>query len=432
MDRLPLLVLLSLFLFQLGCNTIFNPDPAISTALQAYLPESNEPDGERQFTKSVNPGEGVKVRLGTSTALPTNNSSKPSAKLSSWQKIEKELSTSASLADPDRISQTNSIAKQQHRRSISDPASEAPQQHPPAKLIRIYSNQQQPFQKPSAPIPTFPLIQRPIIYNQSIVEQAIEAEQEFNPEAHRQSDISWKDSLEATIAHLHEELKSLNKDSAEAKKLEKSLNILKSVESDSSFVNLVDKLDLLDSALPPHQFNALKKVIEQTDEDQSNLISQLRNAVQTVSQSAALKINNADFCTEVSGFGKFKKFDSQCFNAGDEVLLYCELENFSEDVHSNLDNETVHTSRFDAQIEFIGKTDETNYVKSFADITDQCQTNRKDYYLFFRFQIPNLEPGHHRLQIRIKDKIGQKNATLAKPIPFEVVRQEIKQQSSTD
>ena len=417
MQRLSILILVAI-LSQTGCNTLFNPDKTISTALASYVTDSStsESGDLEQLVADVEESAANQNVTADSTQPETPDMKfldiPPRHKASPI--VDQEFSISD--REPDS----------QNQPSVPPPADAplSPQPKTPIQtqtekdqeeLLKIYDKINE-FEAPRSAQPLSPLIQRPFLFDRNLFEPQIKTElqNELYP---TRSDISWKDSLEATIDHLQEELNRVDEKSVEFHSLQKCLKILNSVESDKSFVELAGKLNSLQQNLPLHQFEAIRQLIQSTDDQKSNLMEQLHDAVEQVAQSANLKINNVAFCTSVQGFGKFKRFADYRFEPGDEVLLYCELENFAE-TQTTASNSATRKCHFDAQIEFLDENDVTNYVESFANISDECQTPRKDFYLFFRFKIPKLSAGNHRIQIRFNDKIGRKKATLAEPIPF--------------
>lgn len=260
-----------------------------------------------------------------------------------------------------------------------------------------------------------PLIQRPVFSAPSGTNDSEKTPIDIDPD----SAITWKDSLEATIEHLKDELGSLDPRSQDAVDLTHYLNVLDSLGSNQSFVDLASRLEELRSELPPHQFQAIEHLINGSGKAGSSLIAQLKTAVNQVAKTANLQLVNAAFCTQVDGFGDYVPFEQNRFRPDDEVLLYCELENFSQEP-VNDPHSAGYRCRFDAQLEFLNADGSFDFVKSYTDIKDVCRNQREDFYLFFRFRIPRLKTGMHRLQIRITDKVGRKNATLANPITFEV------------
>lgn len=454
MNRHGLLFICLLLPFPVGCNTLFNPDQAISAALASYAGDV-KPAAEntlRQGETAIedrSASERLTTKVDRESFLPLNeipadvslveprdlvNTSQEltfgKESDSSWERIEKQMqqSSQAPAAPSGQLGVGSSLTISDSGPTEVKPSVENNQQTPsqvkPPNVIKIHDVQREANSQSE---PVLPLIQRPLIYGDSVVQTPLERELKVNEQILAKSNeversgISWKDSLEATIAHLQGELSSQQVGSDEARRLQKCLKILRSVAGNPSAVNLYDKLGELNSTLPNHQFEALQRIIEQTDDRKSNLISQLRAAVQQVSQSARLIIENAKLCTAVTGFGKFKQFESYRFRPGDEVLLYCELQNLSESRKESENEQLVRTCQLDAQVEFLDEQDQIDYVKSFANIKDECKTERKDFYVFFRFKIPNLSAGKHKVQIRFTDKIGRKTASLATPLEFEVL-----------
>ena len=57
-------------------------------------------------------------------------------------------------------------------------------------------------------------------------------------------------------------------------------------------------------------------------------VDRLREAAAKLGEQATLSVKNLAFCTEVTSYGVYKTFAKNEFHAGQEVLLYAEVENF--------------------------------------------------------------------------------------------------------
>ena len=474
MIRFLYLLLLLNLLTSVGCSSLFNPDHAITSALQAYLPEESDGSGfdrnaieeldsaapepakpaphlsssiklkkrnlpERNQSESgssvenpLNPAT-LKARSHFNQAGPNRNlinrepaespEESPEEHLPSWEKIERELKavSGSGLQKPREPMQQKpgtvlSIPRERKKQSDQSVQENRQPGSLPAIADRIHGRR--PFPASTLLIPRLNISKHvlPETPTSSPPSKDIVPE---TTETASDADITWKDSLAATIEHLREELESQQVPSKDPQ-LNQCLKILSSVEKDPSFVSLVGKLELLKGSLPRHQYEAIRKIIQATDDKNPNLMVELNRAVREVASSAELEINNPQLCLEVEGFGKFKKTPSPHFSPGDEVLLYCELNNFSEET-SEQGHAKSRTCRFDAQVEFLDASGETNVVKSFANIQDHCQSERTDFYLFFRLQIPKLEAGQHKIQLRFTDLVGRKKATLDSPLEITVV-----------
>jgi len=392
----------------------------------------------------------VKERVGNRNASPPpKTQDKHEAVLqSSWDKIEQSV---LSIPDPDPKSAFQSLPYQFSSRS--DVLSNAPVQgygpeqksnsrgvvketDDSSQLIQIYDREsvadKKELDNQQSPKSYLPLIQRSVVSDVKIpgiaFDRIFETDASISQSAKRSTDtkgVNWRDSLEAAGEHLREELKSGQIGEGDAKNLTVFLEILDSIDGDNrSLVSLVGKIKDLKASLPPHHYDALRTVISQTKIDGSSgqqLDDLFRQALDVVSETSDLGIKKAAICNEVTGFGKFKQFENNRFRPGDEVLIYCEIENFSTE---NIDGEDgeVHQCEFNAQIQFVNDKGETDHVQSLAKITDQSKSNRRDFYILFQIRIPDLENGDHSLQVQIQDKVGHKTARLDQPIRFQIAK----------
>ncbi len=451
----------------MGCHMIFDVDQAIDTAMSSYVSENTGRDSEslesglrssesspenpkrlnspdqpaprdqtnsnrstNQLRRSDLLDDRSKSAIGSGLESRGDDVSKPAA--SYWQRIEQEVQN-------DREKILNRLDPQ----SSSIHQTNGPVQLGGDSADRIEVNSQviqivdSPTSKEYKSLDTSAaLIQPPIMSFTPLVPlTGTDAFQGLSGRDQRQSEITWRDSLEATVSHLEEELNSQQIGLAEAERLKNFLVVLQSLDEEGSLVDWVTRFQDFKSSLPKHHFEAFTGVLSAGDGqpiDSCQLISRLKEAINEVSHSADLKIKNVAICTEVEGFGKVKKFSNLQFRPGDEILVYCEIENFTEEKSVEVsqvssgksDAPQTHVCRFDAQVQFLNADGETDHVTSFADIRDNCQTSRTDFYMFFRIQIPNLPPGSHLIQVRLNDKVGHKNAALPHPVAIVVKKPE--------
>lgn len=118
-----------------------------------------------------------------------------------------------------------------------------------------------------------------------------------------------------------------------------------------------------------------------------------------------LEVKNAAFCSHVDGFGSITKFPSYQFRPNQEVLLYCEVDNFV----SNKIKDGYET-RLRGNYEIV----DANQTRVAADFilpeeTDFCMSMRRDYFFVYRiYTPPNIAPGRYQLRLTIEDMKGNK------------------------
>ncbi len=146
-------------------------------------------------------------------------------------------------------------------------------------------------------------------------------------------------------------------------------------------------------------------------------LPQLRQATNHLSAATdSLEVRSLAFCTEIESYGQIKKFPSTRFKAGQQVILYCEIENFVA-VKVNDGYETNLQGSYDV----FNETGEK--VASQLLPADRQVSNNylRDYFIAYQMNLPKeLPPGKYRLQLTLEDITGKKFGQAA--ISYEIVR----------
>jgi hypothetical protein len=127
-------------------------------------------------------------------------------------------------------------------------------------------------------------------------------------------------------------------------------------------------------------------------------------AANRLGELAPLLVRNVSFVREVKSYGDVTPFEKTELAAGQEVLLYAEVENFkSEETPKGFHTQFRGSYEiFDARgqrvtAQELGKTDET------------CRNQRRDFFLVYNFRLPKrIYGGRHTLQLTVEDLQGQK------------------------
>ena len=131
----------------------------------------------------------------------------------------------------------------------------------------------------------------------------------------------------------------------------------------------------------------------------------LRQAVAELASDSSLDVRNLAFCSKVGSFGSYEEFPEYEFKAGEEVLLYVEVENFtSEKKGSGFETTLLGSYRvFDAQKNRVAD-------HTFMEETETCRNQRRDYFITYRMWIPkDISPGEYTLQLTLEDMKGNKS-----------------------
>nr|WP_143547788.1 hypothetical protein [Rhodopirellula sp. SM50] len=128
----------------------------------------------------------------------------------------------------------------------------------------------------------------------------------------------------------------------------------------------------------------------------------------------SLTLNSLEFCTEIESYGQIKPFEGNRFVAGQQVILYCEIENFAaEDLNGYF--QTQLQGSYD-----IYSGNGTKVISQLLPVDQQQSRNRlRDYFVAYQMNLPKgLPPGTYRLQLTIEDIVGKKYGQSS--IPFEI------------
>jgi hypothetical protein len=117
-----------------------------------------------------------------------------------------------------------------------------------------------------------------------------------------------------------------------------------------------------------------------------------------------LEIKSLAFCTEVERYGVVTKFPKSQFQADQEVLLYCEIENVSA--------EKIRTG-FETQLqgsyEIIDGQGRKVADQLLPMEPELCQNHRRDYFIVYKIYMPQqIASGSYQLKLTIEDMKAHK------------------------
>jgi hypothetical protein len=132
--------------------------------------------------------------------------------------------------------------------------------------------------------------------------------------------------------------------------------------------------------------------------------SHFREATARLSELATLQVRNLAFCTEVTNYGVYKPFETAEFQAGQELLLYAEIENFKSE-HADRGHHTALKASYQILDERGARVDE----KEFALTEEYCQNPRRDFFIRYFIWMPQrIYGGTYTLQLSVEDTLSQK------------------------
>ncbi|MCR9294682.1 MAG: hypothetical protein NXI32_18345 [bacterium] len=130
-----------------------------------------------------------------------------------------------------------------------------------------------------------------------------------------------------------------------------------------------------------------------------------RSASQELASIAPLRVLNLAFCTEIDNFGVIKKFPRYRFRPNQQVLLYCELENF---VSKSFDE--GYETRLGGYYRIIDAQGRSVVKRDLPEDRDLCANRRSDFYIGYLLSLPDsIAAGPYKLQLSIEDIHGKKS-----------------------
>ncbi len=144
-------------------------------------------------------------------------------------------------------------------------------------------------------------------------------------------------------------------------------------------------------------------------------IPQIRQAAKFAAAATdSLEVRSLAFCTEIESYGQITPFPGNRFKPGQQVILYCEIENFT--ANKVEDGYATHLQ---------GSYDVYNEKKEkvFSQVLpadEQVSANfLRDYFIAYQMFLPSgLAPGTYRLQLTMEDANAKKYGQAS--IPFEI------------
>jgi hypothetical protein len=132
---------------------------------------------------------------------------------------------------------------------------------------------------------------------------------------------------------------------------------------------------------------------------------------------ADLTIPTLALCQEVRGFGNYTPFDGDPphFSAGveHEVILYCEVQNFS----SQLDDNKMWQTELGQDAVLYTEGGMSVWTDKTRSVNDSARNRRQDFFLVQRMSLPATLPmGRYLLKVTIEDKQSHHVAEATQPL----------------
>lgn len=140
----------------------------------------------------------------------------------------------------------------------------------------------------------------------------------------------------------------------------------------------------------------------------ANVHAMARNATDL---SPDLVINGTSLCREVIGYGQVTRHEGSEFSPGQKVILYCEIENF---IHHAV--EGSYQTEVRGSYEIVDAMGKIVFVQELPADRQQCDRPMRDYFVAYEMQLPQVEPGDYRLQLKMECVLGRKFGNASIPL----------------
>lgn len=136
----------------------------------------------------------------------------------------------------------------------------------------------------------------------------------------------------------------------------------------------------------------------------SLVMNNQREATNYLAGASNLEIKSLAFCTEVERYGVVTKFPKSQFQADQEVLLYCEIENVSAEKIRN-----GFETQLQGSYEIIDGQGRKVADQLLPMEPELCQNHRRDYFIVYKIFMPQqIASGNYQLRLTIEDMKAHK------------------------
>ncbi|TWU26893.1 hypothetical protein Pla52o_07480 [Novipirellula galeiformis] len=149
----------------------------------------------------------------------------------------------------------------------------------------------------------------------------------------------------------------------------------------------------------------------------SSALPQLREATKYLAAATdALEVRSLAFCTEILAYGQVKPFASKRFQPGQQVILYCEVENFIA-----RKNDEGFQTHLQGSYDILDANNQ-KVASQLLPADQQTSANYlRDYFIAYQMHLPQqIGPGAYRLQLTMEDVEGKKYGQAS--ISFEITK----------
>ncbi|MCM2370459.1 hypothetical protein [Aporhodopirellula aestuarii] len=137
----------------------------------------------------------------------------------------------------------------------------------------------------------------------------------------------------------------------------------------------------------------------------SSALPEIRKATgYLAAASNSLEVRSLEFCTEIESYGQIKPFPSRRFAAGQEVILYCEIENFvAQSVEGGFE------TRLQGSYDLLDQNGRRVSSQTLPEDQQISKNRLRDYFIAYQMYLPDsIEPGNYQLRLTMEDVNGKK------------------------
>jgi hypothetical protein len=125
-------------------------------------------------------------------------------------------------------------------------------------------------------------------------------------------------------------------------------------------------------------------------------------------------VRNACFASRVRGWGDVQRFPDERFRAGQEVIVYFELDGLSA-----AESAAGFRTSIDTALRLVGADGRELHAWKFDPITETCPARRHDYFARYVLRLPESAAGQCRLEVAVTDSLAGTAATATLPCTVE-------------
>ncbi|MFN9369787.1 MAG: hypothetical protein ACK6CT_13650, partial [Planctomycetia bacterium] len=125
----------------------------------------------------------------------------------------------------------------------------------------------------------------------------------------------------------------------------------------------------------------------------------------------ALTLQPPCFASRVRGWGDVDKFAAPRFEAGQEVIVYFELDGLAAS-----ETPAGCTTRVDTVLTLLGPDGTRLHTWRFDPLEETCKQRRRDYFARYLVVLPPAATGRCRLEVSVSDAVAASSAGATLPL----------------